>query len=255
MMPEKKQIHLKDLTVDEAGRVKAVFATLGVIDHDRDIVMPGATENGTKVRISAYGHASWGGALPVGKGIISEVGNELVFDGQFFLDTSAGADTYKTMKALGELAEWSYGFDILEKDFASDPETGQEIRRIKKQKIYEVSPVLLGAGIATRTLDIKSLGAESQTYQEHAETLLAGVGEFVKRSQSIADLRAEKGKEPAAQKNRDGLKAIASELQKAAGELNRIALSDPEAEELKVRADVAALFGQIEANEVARSIA
>jgi phage head maturation protease len=255
MMPEKKQIHLKDLTVDEAGHVKAVFATLGVIDHDRDIVMQGATESGTKVRISAYNHASWGGALPVGKGTISEVGSELIFDGQFFLDTTSGADTYKTVKALGDLVEWSYGFDILEKEFATDPATGQEIRKIKKQKVYEVSPVLLGAGIDTRTLDIKGLGADSSTYQEHAEKLLADVGEFVKRSQSIADLRTEKGKEPASVKNRDGLKAIASELQKAAGELTRIALSDPEAEAVKARAEVAALFGQIEANEVARSIA
>jgi len=251
-MPEKKQIHLKDLTVDESGKVKAVFATLGVIDHDSDIVMPGATESGTKVRISAYNHSSWGGALPVGKGMITEAGNELVFEGQFFLDTSVGADTYKTVKALGELVEWSYGFDILEKEFATDPATGREVRKIKKQKVYEVSPVLLGAGIDTRTLDIKGLGADSQTYQEHAEMLLAGVGEFVKRSQSIADLRAEKGKEPASVKNRDGLKAIAAELTKAAGELNRIALSDPEAEAAKARAEVAALFAQIDANEIAR---
>lgn len=253
-MPERKQIQFKDLAVSEAGTVKAVFATLGVVDHDGDIIPAGAIVNGQKVRISAYNHSSWGGAMPVGKGTISEVGNELIFDGQFFLDTAGGLETYKTVKNIGELGEWSFGFDVLEKEFIKDPATNQDIRRLKKLSVYEVSPVLLGAGIDTRTLDIKGLGADSSTYQEHAEKLLADVAEFVKRSQSIADLRAEKGKEPAAQKNRDGLKAIASELTKAAGELTRIALSDPEAEAAKARAEVAALFGQIEANDLARSL-
>jgi phage head maturation protease len=254
MMPERKQIQFKDLAVSEAGMVKAVFATLGVVDHDGDIIMPGAIMSGQAVRISAYGHKSWEGALPVGKGTISEVNNELIFDGQFFLDTTHGADTYKTVKGLGSLGEWSFGFDIMDKAPIIDANGMQTGRTLKKLNVTEVSPVLLGAGLGTRTLDIKSLGAESSTYQEHAEALLAGVGDFVKRSQSIADLRTEKGKEPASVKNRDGLKAIASEMTKAAGELNRIALSDPEAEAVKARAEVAALFGQIEANQTVRSI-
>jgi HK97 family phage prohead protease len=252
MTHELKSVHLKEVNISEAGAVKAVFATLGVVDHDGDIILPGSIPNGHEVRMSAYNHASWGGSLPVGKGTIAEVGNELVFNGQFFMDTSHGADTYKTVKGLGALGEWSFGFDVLEKDEVTDLATNKEVRRLKKLSVYEVSPVLLGAGIGTRTTDIKSKG-ESTTYQEHAETILADVGDFVKRSQSIADLRQEKGKEPAAQKNRDGLKAIAEGLTNAAGELVRIALSDPEAEAEKARARVAALFAQFEVDEMMRS--
>lgn len=247
-----KRYQFKDLQVDEAGAVKAVFATLGVVDHDGDIVLPGSVENGAKVRISAYNHASWSGALPVGKGTIAEVGNELVFEGGFFLDTSAGADTYKTVKALGDLGEWSFGFDVLEKDFTTDAVTNKEVRRLKKLKVYEVSPVLLGAGINTRTTAIKSQGAEGMTYQEHAELILEEVGDFVKRSQSIADLRQEKGKEPASEKNRDSLKALAAELGKAAGELTRIATTDPEAEAKALNAEAAALLGQMETTQIMR---
>jgi phage head maturation protease len=244
MTHELKSIQLKEVTVSEAGAVKAVFATLGVVDHDGDIILPGSIPNGHEVRMSAYNHASWGGSLPVGKGTIEEVGNELVFNGQFFMDTTHGADTYKTVKGLGQLGEWSFGFDVLEKDITTDPATSKEVRRLKKLSVYEVSPVLLGAGIGTRTTDIKSKG-DTQTYHDHAELILYDVGDFVKRSQSIADLRQEKGKEPASQKNRDSLKAIADGLTKAANELTRIALSDPEAEESKARADVGALFWEL----------
>jgi HK97 family phage prohead protease len=248
-----KRYQFKDMAVDEAGTVKAVFATLGVIDHDGDIVLPGAIENGAKVRISAYNHTSWSGALPVGKGTISEVGNELIFDGGFFLDMASGSETYKAVKNLGDLGEWSFGFDVAEKDYTTDAATGKEIRRLKKLKVYEVSPVLLGAGLGTRTAAIKSLGTEGLPYQEHAETLMEDVADFVKRSQSIADLRQEKGKEPASEKNRDGLKAIASELSKAAGELTRLATSGSEAEVKAMNAEAAALLAQIESNQAVRS--
>jgi len=249
-MIETKRYMLKDMSISDVGAVKAVFATLGVIDHDSDIILPGAIESGKKVRVSAYNHASWDRSLPVGVGSISEVGNELILDGNFFLDTTHGADTYKTIKGLGELVEWSFGFDVLDKDYTTDPVTGHQVRRIKKLKVYEVSPVLLGAGIDTRTIDIKGLGAEPKTYQEHAEMVLDIVSDFVKRSQSIADLRLEKGKSAVSDKNTDGLKAIASGLTEAVAALSKLAEADTVADETKVRSEVAALFAQIEYSEL-----
>jgi len=246
MEHERKQIQLKDISVQDTGQVRAVFATLNVIDKQGDIIMNGAVQSGQQVRMSAYNHSSWSGALPVGKGVINETGNELVFEGQFFLDTQGGSETYKTVKNIGDLGEWSFGFDVLEKDFQVDEQTQQEIRRLKKLDVFEVSPVLIGAGVATRTMAIKSVESDdeehkSKTYQEHAEVVLDTVGDFVKRSLSIAELRTEEGKEPAAEKNRENLKAIASELRKAADELTR--LTETKAD---VRAEVAALFEQLE---------
>lgn len=373
MEHEIKQFHLKDFTIADAGQVKAVFATLGVVDHDGDIILPGSIVNGQTVRMSAYNHASWGGALPVGKGTIVEIGNELVFNGQFFMDTEGGAETYKTVKGLGDLGEWSFGFDVLDKAVSVDQTSQQEVRLLKKLNVYEVSPVLLGAGIGTRTTDIKARGHEEKgaipshstdttdeawsgpdneknvlkdqsfdyyktiyayvddgadralktsyrfihhmvsgagkggaanvracragigilngarggttipssakqgvydhlarhlrdagleapelaskddeglRLKDHADMVLDDAKDFVARAQSIADLRQEKGKEPASEKNRDNLKAIASELTKAAGELTRLAESAPEVEAKKANAEAAALFARLETNEI-----
>src|SRR3546814_14819273 len=62
------------------------------------------------VRISAYGHKSWQGQLPVGKGVIRVKGKRAILEGQFFMTTTHGRDTFETVKALSEdgLQEWSY---------------------------------------------------------------------------------------------------------------------------------------------------
>lgn len=146
------RVEIKDAA---KGTVKAVFSTFDVVDHDDDVTAPGAIEDGAPVRISAYGHASWGGALPVGKGVVRIEGSEAILEGQFFLDTTHGRDTFETVKQLSEdgLQEWSYGFDVL--DAEPIERDGKRVRLLKRLKVHEVSPVLLGAGIATRTLAVK----------------------------------------------------------------------------------------------------
>jgi HK97 family phage prohead protease len=139
---------------EEQGTFRAVFATLGVRDKDGDVIMPGAIERGSKVRVSAYNHSSWGGALPVGKGEIDEVDNELVVTGQFFQTTEAGRETYNTVKELDDLTEWSFGFDTLDAEWGEMG--GERVQFLKKLKVFEVSPVLLGAGVNTRTTEIKA---------------------------------------------------------------------------------------------------
>jgi len=135
------------------GAFTAVFATLGVKDLDGDITVPGAFQEGQAVRIARWGH-DWGD-LPVGKGVIHADEKEAWVEGQFFLETQGGQEHYKTVKALGDLQEWSYGFDILED--ARGEQDGEPVRLLKKLDVFEVSPVLLGAGIDTRTEAIKGL--------------------------------------------------------------------------------------------------
>jgi HK97 family phage prohead protease len=139
----------------DAGKVTVVFSTLGVVDHDGDVTLPGAFTDGQKVRISAYNHASWGpGGLPVGKGAIREDGNSAIFDGQFFTNTDAGRETFETVKAMGDLQEWSFGFDVL--DGGPGTFQGDTVNFLRKLTVHEVSPVLLGAGIGTRTVSAKA---------------------------------------------------------------------------------------------------
>lgn len=135
----------------EPGEFRAVFSTFNVVDHDGDVTRPGAFTEGQKVRISYWGHR-WMD-LPVGRGEIHADEEKAWVDGRFFLDTQAGTETYQTVKNLGELQEWSYGFDI-EK---AEPGVfdGQDVQFLEALTVYEVSPVMLGAGIGTRTEAIK----------------------------------------------------------------------------------------------------
>lgn len=145
-----------NLKLDDAdkGEVSAVFATFNVIDKDGDVTIPGAFKEGAEVLISAYGHKSWEGALPVGKGVIHTNSREAIFKGKFFMDTQAGRDTFQVVKELGAKQEWSYGFDVVDSEMGE--KDGQRARFLKTMDVHEVSPVMIGAGVNTRTLSVKS---------------------------------------------------------------------------------------------------
>jgi HK97 family phage prohead protease len=147
------------------GSFQAIFSTFNVIDHDRDVTLPGAFTDGQEVRISSWGH-KWHD-LPVGRGVIRADEVKAWVDGQFFLDTEGGAETYKTVKNLGNLQEWSYGFDILEVGFGKW-EDQENIRFLRKLDVFEVSPVMLGAGIGTQTTAIKGQEEAKPYPNEHA---------------------------------------------------------------------------------------
>jgi HK97 family phage prohead protease len=142
----------------EEGEFTAIFSTFNVIDLDQDVTLPGAFTDGEKVRISYWGHR-WQD-LPVGRGEIHQDSKKAWVDGKFFIDTEAGKETYLTVKNLGELQEWSYGFDIEDADMGVFE--GQDVRFLRRMKVYEVSPVMLGAGIGTGTTDIKNRNQQGE---------------------------------------------------------------------------------------------
>jgi hypothetical protein len=162
---------------------------MNVVDKDGDITVPGAFGN-QNVVISAYGHESWDGALPVGAGRIYEAGNEAIFEGKFFLTSTIGKDHYETIKALqeaGQPSEWSYGFD--KKEWGYIDYEGRQVRQLRKNLVYEVSPVLVGAGQNTRTLAMKGL-----QYADQAGALLADAEAFLERTKALAALRLKEGR-------------------------------------------------------------
>lgn len=180
------RVEIKDA---DKGTVDCVFATLGVKDKDGDVTVKGAFSNDDVV-ISAYGHASWGGALPTGKGAIREVGDEAVMSGKFFMDTQHGADTFRTVKGLGPLQQWSYGYDA--KEFTFGDFNGERVRFLKQLATYEVSPTLLGAGLNTRTTSAKSLAGA--TFLGESTSVLAYVTALADRHADVMAQRGEKGK-------------------------------------------------------------
>jgi len=199
-------VEIKDA---DKGQVTAVFSTFDVVDHDNDVTVKGAIKDGASVCISAYNHASWKGALPVGTGRIRVAGNEATLEGQFFMNTSHGRDTFETVKALAAegLGEWSYGFDVVDSEHGSHE--GKSVRILKQLNIHEVSPVLRGAGLETRTLATKSLNDEISEAVDAVEVA-------VKSAERVVALRAEKAKE-LSKVNAESLVGLRENLKKLDG--------------------------------------
>ncbi|GAB1823566.1 HK97 family phage prohead protease [Herbidospora sp. RD11066] len=173
----------------DKGEVTAIFSTFNVMDSDRDVTLPGAFEDGAEMPISAYGHTSWSGALPPGKGKIRSTKTEAILEAQFFLDTQHGADTFKTVQRLGELGQWSYGYDPVKYSYGEHE--GQRVRFLEGLKVHEVAPVLLGAGVGTRTLGAK--GAP-MSFTDEARAVVAAARSLGDRAADVLAKRLEKGK-------------------------------------------------------------
>ena len=174
---------LKDDGADESA-VSAVFSTFEVVDSDKDVVLATAFTHGQEVPMT-WSH-DW--TAPIGKGRILVEPAQAVFDGAFFLKTSWGRDAYESVKAMGSLQEWSWGFKLLEA--TQEIWNGEPVRVIRKADVYEVSPVLVGSSIGTFTRDIKA----GQTYAEQVERALAVLSAISERSRSLADLRLKEGR-------------------------------------------------------------
>ncbi len=191
---ERKSFAGIDLKADKVGSFTARIATLNVIDKDGDVTLPGAFPAGKVINISAYMHSSWQDALPVGKAVIVERGDDVLVEGEFNLNTISGKEHYEAMKFAPELSEWSYGFPPPTTDETSEWNENPKVRRVLKSlDVFEVSPVLRGAGVNTALLAIKSAN-QGMTFTDHAETVLAAVTGLVERAKSLAGLRASEGR-------------------------------------------------------------
>ncbi len=190
MIERKTFIPLK-VEFGEKGTFKAVFATMNVVDSDGDLTLNGAFGI-QEVPIGAYAHGSWYGELPVGKGTIHEEGDLAIVEGEFFLETSMGKDTYHMIKGMKELQQWSYA--LPEIDYEYREQDGESIRILKRIVVGEVSPCLIGSGIDTRTLGVKAGDQPGLKLLDHLVQVKEHVENLTKRVQAIKKMREEKGK-------------------------------------------------------------
>lgn len=157
-MPDKK--HFKGFlkASDTPGTGTAVFATLNKVDLDGDVTLPGAFGDGQTAKLQPA--HDWK-APNMGFAKIRESGNDVIADFSFYLEMQSAKDWHESMKqnfAHGVPQEFSYGFDVVDREFGTFE--GKSVRFLKKMRVFEVSPVLLGAGINTRLTDIKSADGE-----------------------------------------------------------------------------------------------
>lgn len=171
---EVKAFESFEIKDESTGEVEAVIATLNVVDRDYEVITPSAIKSGAKVKMSSYGHDAMGGfsagSLPVGKGTVHVEKDKAVFRGKIFTSTERGKETLAVLKEMGSEQEWSFGFRVLGSEIPNEEWTKQGARRIlTKLDVFEVSPVIIGAGIGTRTVAAKEADEEAARAKAEAD--------------------------------------------------------------------------------------
>jgi HK97 family phage prohead protease len=198
---------------DESGLLSAMFSTFHTIDKDGDVVLPTAFTAGQEVPM--VWHHDW--QRPVGKGVIEVTPEGAVFKGKFNLNTTWGRDAYESVKFAGPLQEYSWGFRVT--DFEHEDRGDAKVRVIKGARVFEVSPVLVGAGEGTRTLAVKADEPdEPKSLAEQADDLIARAAEFAESTKGLHERRAKEGR-ILSDRNRTALQRAMEAMQAAMDEM------------------------------------
>tara|TARA_X000001382_G_scaffold107387_2_gene83060 strand:- start:1463 stop:2404 length:942 start_codon:yes stop_codon:yes gene_type:complete len=126
--------------------IEAVFSLFDTIDSDNDVTKANALRSGyTGNKVPLVWNHDW--SKVIGRGVIETDNQKAVFKG-YFLNTEAGKEAYETVKAMQDMQQFSYGFQVMKSEKASHIDSkGEEVpvRVLQDVKVWEVSPVLVGA--------------------------------------------------------------------------------------------------------------
>lgn len=196
--------------LDDEGHGLARIATLSAIDKDGDTYASGAFGGAG----GQWGHIlaahNWS-HIPLGKARVYEEGDQALAELHLNLDIPAGRDWHAALKFdLGHasdhpVVEWSYGFQVL--DSAMETRAGERVRVLKRLQVFEVSPVVRGAGNGTGTLAMKGLDEKTAAIAAFLDEIEADVREG--RMPTEAQLKQLRGL-------RDGLDGLFAEQDRKA---------------------------------------
>lgn len=171
-------MQIKSMTIksmDEAGKGLAELATLSAVDNDGDTYDRGAFSwkpGGHQWAMMMPAHDRR--KMPFGKARVYEEGDKAFAELNLNLKTSAGRDWHQALlfdlETGDPVQEWSYGYNIVDMDYRVSGNS--RVRVLKRLDVDEVSPVLRGAGVGTRTLSIK--GAKLR--DDHLAGLITDLG-------------------------------------------------------------------------------
>jgi len=141
---KKSPIELKE--EGDTRYLEAVFSLFDTIDSDQDVTKQGALRSGyTGNKVPLVWNHDW--SKVIGRGVIETDNQKAVFKG-YFLNTESGKEAYETVKQMQDMQQFSYGFQVLDSEKGTHIDSkGQEVpvRILKDVKVWEVSPVLVGA--------------------------------------------------------------------------------------------------------------
>jgi len=152
---------------DTQGIVEAYVNTMGIKDHDGDVIDSEAFDSSIRSRLPIPVLSGHDQSQLVGKVLFAQsehiAGDEhrLFARMQMNMDTQAGRDAYSNI-AGAYVREWSVGFNIPGTDaIAYDRDGKESVRHILDLDWVEVSSVVRGASPSTMTV-----GAKSETETE-----------------------------------------------------------------------------------------
>lgn len=170
-----KSMAIKEM--DESGKGLAELATLSAVDNDGDTYERGAfawKPGGHQWAMMMPAHDRR--KMPFGKARVYEEGDTAFAELNLNLKTEAGREWHQALlfdlQTGDPVQEWSYGYNIVDMDYRVSGSS--RVRVLKKLDVDEVSPVLRGAGVGTRTIAIKS----AKLREEHFASLITGLGEM-----------------------------------------------------------------------------
>lgn len=166
-----KALAIKEM--DEKGHGVALLANMKDVDKDGDTYTKGAFDWKADGQWAPILPAHNWKEMPFGKARVYEDGQEALAELKLNLDTGAGRDWHAALKfdlETGQpVQQWSYGYDVL--DFANEQRGAQKVRNLKKLSVLEVSPVIVGAGKGTRTLEMKGVSFKEGDFAATLEQL------------------------------------------------------------------------------------
>ena len=126
--------------------IEAVFSLFDTIDSDNDVTKSNALRSGySGNKVPLVWNHDW--SKVIGRGIIETDNQKAVFKG-YFLNTEAGKEAYNTVKEMQDMQQFSYGFQVMKSEKGTHIDSkGEEVpvRVLQDVKVWEVSPVLVGA--------------------------------------------------------------------------------------------------------------
>jgi len=126
--------------------IEAVFSLFDTIDSDNDVTKANALRSGyTGNKVPLVWNHDW--SKVIGRCIIETDNQKAVFKG-YFLNTEAGKEAYNTVKEMQDMQQFSYGFQVMKSSKGTHIDSkGEEVpvRVLEDVKVWEVSPVLVGA--------------------------------------------------------------------------------------------------------------
>ena len=126
--------------------IEAVFSLFDTIDSDNDVTKANSLRSGyTGNKVPLVWNHDW--SKVIGRGIIETDSQKAVFKG-YFLNTEAGKEAYETVKAMQDMQQFSYGFQVMKSTKGTHIDSkGEEVpvRVLEDVKVWEVSPVLVGS--------------------------------------------------------------------------------------------------------------